>query len=744
MKPLERVLRAAMAAPGNRDRLAAAGLIEQRGDRLDLVDDWPAAFTHLRPIAREEIRRAPGQFLASVEEIVYRGMTSATRGQFFVYFADAAWNRARVQARQTSLQRWGIDEATPILNVGSRLLPVRPVDRAIAGPLTPDLLNLVLEQLRTTGMVIRGYPSRLCDLAAALIGQPLPPVAGVIATGEGLFEMQRALLQRVFGVPVINEYGCQESGISGLTCPEAGRLHLDGDRCLYEILDGQLVSTDLFNRVMPMVRYQCGDVLHLHDQPCPCGRPGPTAVLRGRVEDRIRTRQGIQFCGDVSMPALPGILHYRALRAETAQITLQVCPDPTAALDVQPLKQWAMDTFGETDVNVLVNPSALLPSPPISRGAVPVWIDQVTLGPWSDQFHQPQFPDGEARPVAQLLQDLMHPGVMLPTGLPPATRSRLEQICYSRFTDPPVEQLAARIVLYACSFLPFDPAVAALYHEAVQRLQPLLTAQPDHPAQLDRLLPTLFLETEPALAIWTEWLQAMEGDRPTPPPAWSADTLTFQHTLQALEAAVQRTGQPSTSRFRSLRPVLSLLIGDLSFFAPRLAPWLLGGWFELLHQCPLPPSAWLQPPDAGDFDRCWRHWRQGWLQLPAIDSPMDPVDALAALQAAARSPQEQERVALERGYGQVLQGATLHPPDWIALLHHLPASQGPSGPLIDLVPWHPILKALVQPLFAQGHPDLAYDCLRAVTVPCSRVSAFERFAAQQNRKQAVLYDLFCQ
>ena len=152
----------------------------------------------------------------------------------------------------------------------------------MAGIIDGDLLKELFAILQKSPSVIRGYPSRLCDVAGVLygLGQKIPPVLGVICTGENLFDFQRQILGEVFNASVIEEYGCQETGIWGMTCPEAGRLHLDSgtpldsrktNRCLYEIINGELVTTDLFNYVMPLVRYKCGDILELESKPCSCG-----------------------------------------------------------------------------------------------------------------------------------------------------------------------------------------------------------------------------------------------------------------------------------------------------------------------------------------------------------------------------------------------------------------------------------------------------------------------------------------
>lgn len=158
---LQRIIQAAATAPGNRDRFSQCNLAPSS-------KNWYDAFLQLQPIDKQTIRQNPGLFLAQADDIVYRGSTSGSRGQSYVYFANAAWNQARIAARRRSLAWWGIDDDTPIINVASRLLPVRKADMAIAGNVDRDFLRQLISLLKQRPVVIRGYPSRLCEVASYL------------------------------------------------------------------------------------------------------------------------------------------------------------------------------------------------------------------------------------------------------------------------------------------------------------------------------------------------------------------------------------------------------------------------------------------------------------------------------------------------------------------------------------------------------------------------------------------------
>ncbi len=180
---LKRVLETAATTPGNRDRFFKAGLIHTN-DYLQLSPDWQQAFLNLRPIDKETVRESPGLFLADVNDIVYRGATSGSRGQSFIYFAGTKWNEVRIRSRRRALEWWGIDNNTPIINVASRMQPVRAIDVAIAGEPTQDFIHTLSTLLTDRPVVIRGYPSRLCEVATRFKSKGTPSVIAVICTAQ--------------------------------------------------------------------------------------------------------------------------------------------------------------------------------------------------------------------------------------------------------------------------------------------------------------------------------------------------------------------------------------------------------------------------------------------------------------------------------------------------------------------------------------------------------------------------------
>jgi phenylacetate-CoA ligase len=141
--------------------------------------------------------------------------------------------------------------------------------------------------------------SDLEHLALALQAGPPPEwVRGIEAISQDMTPAMRARIERVFGVPVQENYGLNEIGLVATRCPEAGRFHVHPEIAFVEILDddgkrrgpgepGRLVVTGIANLAMPLFRYDTGDIAAPGEGPCPCGRTTPTFVgLQGRYRRR--------------------------------------------------------------------------------------------------------------------------------------------------------------------------------------------------------------------------------------------------------------------------------------------------------------------------------------------------------------------------------------------------------------------------------------------------------------------------
>jgi hypothetical protein len=668
------VLAAAAIAPGNRSRFLAAGLIDQSGG---LVTDWDQAFARLAPLRKVDVRSQPGEFLAQAHDVVYRGQTSGTQSTALTYFAGDRWNQLRIAARSRGFAWWGIGPETPTLNLASRLSPVRSGDRSLVGPIDADFLARLYLLVGPEPIVLRGYPSRLCEVAQALrqMGMQIQTsaIVAVVATGECLFESQRSLLSETFQSPVINEYGCQETGISGMSCPESGRLHLDQDRALYEIVDGELLTTDLANTTMPMVRYSCGDRVEFYSDPCPCGRSGLTARVLGRT-----------------------------------------APPPPILVELEPVTGGAIGHSIDSQT----------------------WVQQLSGQPWSVALAQP-LPTGEAQAIAELLKQLMAPRQIVLTGLAASTVQQIQILAASAAAgDDAIESLKIRVLLWAVERLTADKitSIAAqdLYKAVVQRWA-AWAARSNEVAHFsaigfDLLAPLLTMDRSMAQMLWEPIHDRIEYYWPQ---GLKADAFTMHHYLSCLEQAGQSAQQRGQPWVPTLRPLSAILLGDFFRFAPTLDLPIVTAWAEMIHDCPGELSA-MSTSDR--FRDIWLMLRQALLltDRAVID------DQLAKLFACAASPAETAQCWLEKGYATLLRGELLDPIVWVDVLKQQIGLFGQTGNAVtNPTAWIPILNALAPQLVAIGQPYLAYACLFAAAPPNRYLSNFDRQTKNVNSKQFV-------
>ena len=123
---------------------------------------------------------------------------------------------------------------------------------------------------------INGYTSSVVLFAKFLQKKGIvlttvcPTLKCCIVTSEMLFDDDKMLLEKQFGVPVINEYGASELDLIAFQNQE-GDWQLNSETLFVEVLDeennvlpngkeGRIVITSLYNKAHPFIRYDIGDV----------------------------------------------------------------------------------------------------------------------------------------------------------------------------------------------------------------------------------------------------------------------------------------------------------------------------------------------------------------------------------------------------------------------------------------------------------------------------------------------------
>ena len=295
---LNRLLQTALAhSPWHAARFEEAGSLERiRAASFELTDlaclptmDKHDARTHRDRIAWSEV---PGG--------AFRYNTGGSSGEPLVFFFGRERQASDAAGRMRARRWWGVEPGereaylwgAPVeLAKTDRIKTLR--DRLInqlvlnAFAMTPARMDDYLEALQGWKPVcLYGYASSIALLAAhaEARGAPmrLPRLRVVCTTGEPLYPHQRELIERVFGVPVANEFGSRDIGFTAHEAP-GGVLLLLSESHVLEVLDeagrpcapgvpGEAVITGLTSAAQPFIRYRTGDIVTLSACQDPGGR----------------------------------------------------------------------------------------------------------------------------------------------------------------------------------------------------------------------------------------------------------------------------------------------------------------------------------------------------------------------------------------------------------------------------------------------------------------------------------------
>jgi phenylacetate-CoA ligase len=164
----------------------------------------------------------------------------------------------------------------------------------------------------------------------------------IITIAEPLLPEVRAAAQETWGAPIANSWGTSEGGILARGCYAGAGMHLSDDLVIIEPVDqsGQPVPcgaesakvylTNLFNPVLPLIRYEITDQVRLLDEPCACGSEHRRiADIQGRLDDVFTYPGGISVHPHLFRSVLgrdPAVLEYQVLQTSTgADILLRTC-----------------------------------------------------------------------------------------------------------------------------------------------------------------------------------------------------------------------------------------------------------------------------------------------------------------------------------------------------------------------------------------------------------------------------------
>jgi phenylacetate-CoA ligase len=193
--------------------------------------------------------------------------------------------------------------------------------------------------------LIIGYVSALYEYAKFLDdnGLQVPPPKAICLTAEPSDDVQRKTIEDAFRSKSYSEYGSTEILRIAAECHYRLGLHVHADSRYVEIVNsngkravggelGQVVVTDLENKVMPLIRYMNGDVASWQKENCSCGISFPLmSAVEGRAYDMIKLSNGRKIYGHLFSRVLfkhpTEVAQFQVRQTSVGDVQIRIVPN---------------------------------------------------------------------------------------------------------------------------------------------------------------------------------------------------------------------------------------------------------------------------------------------------------------------------------------------------------------------------------------------------------------------------------
>lgn len=224
-----------------------------------------------------------------------------------------------------------------------------------------------------------GYATVLAELARAQTDGDLDvSPGGVVATAEPVTREDKAAMRDAFDCVVRETYGASEFVPVAVECGR-GTLHVNADWVVVEPVDENydpvppgtpshtVLVTNLADRALPLVRYDLGDSVTVHEEPCPCGSAFPAISVEGRQGAVLRFDADdgevvvFPLALATAVESAPGVRRAQIARTGPRALSVRIEPgdgrDPDAAWEAAEanLRDY-LDAQGVPDVTLSRDP----------------------------------------------------------------------------------------------------------------------------------------------------------------------------------------------------------------------------------------------------------------------------------------------------------------------------------------------------------------------------------------------------
>lgn len=188
--------------------------------------------------------------------------------------------------------------------------------------------------------IVNAYPSVLYLLAGNISRQNADRLnlKFILSNSEKLYPHMRQTIESAFNCNVYDDYSCLECSSIGFECRQQN-LHVTSDNVIVEIVDdndvqvaegeeGRILITALNNFIMPLIRYEIGDIGALSQAVCPCGRGFPVfKTMTGRRDDFLIMPDGSLLdpqSAVFQVETTPGIVEFQIIQQQKNSLLINV------------------------------------------------------------------------------------------------------------------------------------------------------------------------------------------------------------------------------------------------------------------------------------------------------------------------------------------------------------------------------------------------------------------------------------
>ena len=258
-------------------------------------------------VEKDEIKRENPRRLVSSEFDLAKlkvVRTSGSTGEPFQVFLNPAeddWRkaiymRANISCGQRPRDHWVVLTSPYHFSDTTRIQRKLGIYAQTCVSVFSDVSEQIELVEKARAHVLDGYSGSLFLLAREVQRKGLDSIGPrlIFGTAELIDSESRHRIEKVFGAPYYDQFGCAELDRTAWQCTSKAGYHMDIDSVITEFVDqdgeavsfgerGDVVYTSLFNYSMPLIRYAVGDVGVPSSDACTCDRQLPLMkVIVGR------------------------------------------------------------------------------------------------------------------------------------------------------------------------------------------------------------------------------------------------------------------------------------------------------------------------------------------------------------------------------------------------------------------------------------------------------------------------------